>query len=380
MTGRTVEEAVEAACTSLDLNRDEISYEVLEMPQKRLFGSVPAKVRVYANTDNFTMDDILSPGAKENTRDETNREIVETALEVDSIIQEKNLEVVPEKKQEVKPEVKPKAKVNPEIKQENIKQPETPKAKQVEVTKEMPAEINVESLPVQPQAEEKELAFEDMPVAAQAAFTYLTDVAGKMNLNNLIFKAVEDEGGVKFIANGDDAALLIGRRGETMEALQYLCLLVGNRSGGDYCRISFDVANYKSKREQSLQSQAKRVAEKVLKSRRNQTLESMSAYERRIIHGTIQDIKGVSSESIGNEPNRRVVVFIDGDRGRGSSRGGFKGRGGSSYGDKNDRSGRNDRNRGDRKPQKPATVVKQKTEPKERDGELEKNLYGKIDI
>ena len=356
MTGKTVEEAVDAACASLELTRDEVSYEVLEVPQKRLFGSSLAKVRVYAEKDNFTIDDILSPKIEVKTKEVSSKKVFEKPIETISIkteeIQEEKTEVVTEQ---------PVVLEEPEI-------PEKTEEPVVEVTA-VVEEIILEQDEVLEQKQDEEPI--DMPESAQAAFSYLKDIASKMNLHKLEFNVVKVEGGVKFTVDGDDAATLIGRHGETMEALQYLCLLVGNRVGGEYCKISLDVADYRSRREQSLQSQARRVAEKVRETRRSQTLDSMSAYERRIIHSTIQNIKGVQSESIGNDPNRRVVVFVEGDRMRSSnSRGGYKGRNSNSH---------NNRGRYDDQPKPPSTPTKNE-ETKKQNEELGKNLYGKIDF
>ena len=354
MTGKTVDEAVEAACASLELLRDEVSVEVLEMPQKRLFGNTLAKVRVYTNEDSFTMNDLLLPKDEEQLKVAVAENLPNEAIP--STEEQKILEV----KEEV-----------------IIKQDDLPEEKEVEVTKQSNqpeqqiAEQEIEKAPQQiEENEERELTFDELPISAQAAYSYLIDVAEKMKLRNLTFKIVEAAGGVKFLADGDDAALLIGRRGETMDALQYLCLLVGNRAGGEYCKISLDVANYRGRREQALKGQAKRIADKVLKTRRSQTLDSMSPYERRIIHSTIQSIKGVQSESIGNDPNRRVVVFVEGDRPRPGNRG-YRGRSSG---------GQSDRPRRDYQQHKPVTAERKKPEPREQDAVLEKNLYGKIDI
>ena len=352
MTGKTVDEAVEAACASLELLRDEVNVEILEMPQKRLFGVSLAKVRVYANSDNFSMNDLLSPKENKQTEEISSKQS-ETPIEKDI---EKETEEDQKKKSEVVLQ-----KSNDDLKERESENEVAHIPQTTEIKTEKPVDI---------QQEEKDLAFESMPISAQAAFSYLIDVTSKMNLQNISFKAVEVEGGVKFMADGDDAALLIGRRGETMEALQYLCLLVGNRVGGEYCKISLDVANYRIRREQSLESQAKRVADKVLKTRRSQTLDSMSSYERRIIHSTIQTIKGVQSESIGSDPNRRVVIYIEGDRSRSYQRGGYRGRDGNSSGS---------RNRPNNQKRTVDTQKKQE-QPKEQNELLEKNLYGKIDI
>ncbi|MEG0804011.1 MAG: R3H domain-containing nucleic acid-binding protein, partial [Pygmaiobacter sp.] len=107
---------------------------------------------------------------------------------------------------------------------------------------------------------------------------------------------------------GEKVGALIGRRGETMEALSYLAGLVANRTGGDYEKIGLDVAGYRSKREQDLALLAKRIGSRVQKTGRSQMLEPMNPYERRIIHSVIGEMENLSSESTGEGANRRVVV------------------------------------------------------------------------
>ena len=107
---------------------------------------------------------------------------------------------------------------------------------------------------------------------------------------------------------GDDLGFVIGRRGETIDAIQYLTSLAGNRLDGDYMRITIDSGNFREKREKTLESLAKRLARNVVRSGRSVTLEPMNPYERRIIHATVSTIEGATSSSIGEEPNRRVVI------------------------------------------------------------------------
>lgn len=108
--------------------------------------------------------------------------------------------------------------------------------------------------------------------------------------------------------SGEHTGILIGRRGETLDALQYLLSLVVNRYAENYTRVVLDVSDYRSKREETLQRLANRVAEKVIRTRRSMTLEPMNPYERRIIHATLQNHKYVDTQSIGEEPNRKVVI------------------------------------------------------------------------
>ena len=125
-------------------------------------------------------------------------------------------------------------------------------------------------------------------------------------------KIEEEEGRVNVMLEGDDMGIIIGRRGETLDAIQQLTNYSINRgSEKNRVRVQVDAENYREKREQSLERLAEKVAGKVTKYRRNVTLEPMNAYERHVIHTALQDTPGVTTFSIGTEPNRRVVVSYD---------------------------------------------------------------------
>ena len=117
-----------------------------------------------------------------------------------------------------------------------------------------------------------------------------------------------EDGLINIRLTGDDVGIIIGRRGETLDALQYLLSLVINRYTLDYTRVILDVADYRKKRAETLQRLAKRVAEKVSRTRRNITLEAMNPYERRIIHSSLQEFPNINTQSVGEEPNRKVVI------------------------------------------------------------------------
>ena len=123
-----------------------------------------------------------------------------------------------------------------------------------------------------------------------------------------------EKGRYKVILEGQDLRTLIGRRGETLDAIQQLTSYAVNRSGGGRVRVQLDAEGYRKKREQSLQHLAHKVAAKVVKYRRNFTLEPMNAYERHVIHTALQDVPGVTTYSTGTEPGRRVVVAYDKDK------------------------------------------------------------------
>lgn len=146
--------------------------------------------------------------------------------------------------------------------------------------------------------------------AQSRAKEFLENVFEKMNLKVTIH-FLEKESSLKIILEGDDMGILIGRRGETLDSIQYLTSLVVNRGDHEYIRVSMDTENYRKKREETLIRLAKRLADRVLKYRRSITLEPMNPYERRIIHSTLQNNKMVTTYSVGDEPNRKVVIAIN---------------------------------------------------------------------
>lgn len=151
---------------------------------------------------------------------------------------------------------------------------------------------------------------------ADAALQFIRQVAENMGLDQLTYSTVEGTNeDIVLKVNGEDAGLLIGHHGETLDALQYLCNLAANRRvDGEkraYTRITLDVEDYREKREEALRALARRKAEKVLREKRSVMLEPMNPYERRIIHSAVQEIPGVTTNSIGVENNRRVVIFLE---------------------------------------------------------------------
>ena len=191
--------------------------------------------------------------------------------------------------------------------------------------------------------------FEEDPFAKAKA--YVLTILKNLGVNDAEISVEADEEDVRISINcGDDYGSVIGRRGETLDAIQYLTRLVINRGTEDYRRVSINVGNYREKRENTLRSLARKNAAKVRKYGRNVVLEPMNPYERRIIHTTLQDIEGVTSHSVGSDGDRKVVITREegvkpthgggstkGGRGgynKGGNRGGYRG-GKSSY-NKND--------------------------------------------
>ena len=222
---------------------------------------------------------------------------------------------------------------------------------------------------------------------AQAAADYLQDLLQKMGLENVeisIHEEKNEEGtqnGALLTLSGDDIGFVIGHRGKTLDALQYLAGLVANHVDEGYYRITLDIGNYREKRKETLEALGKKIALKAVKIGRNYPLEPMNPYERRIIHTAVQEVEGAKSWSEGEDIARHVVIGpVDGERPQ--RRGGYNNRGPrrsggrSGYNNNRDRGGyRRDRN--DR-PRPTRTENEAPARPKVDSGSTA--LYGRIEV
>ena len=150
---------------------------------------------------------------------------------------------------------------------------------------------------------------------ADIAVEFIRKIVKDMELDLTVGKKAGTNDDTVITVDGEGAGLLIGHHGETLDALQYLANLAANKKvkgeKRDYVKISLDVEGYRAKREEALRALARRMAAKVVKGKKSVMLEPMNPYERRIIHSEVQGIEGVSTNSIGSENNRRVVMFLD---------------------------------------------------------------------
>lgn len=271
--GATTEAAIEAAKAELNAPWDaDVQIEILKTASKKilgLFGGSPAEARAYY-------------------------EVVEA--------------VKPEPKKEVKPQPQQK-KQAPKKQEKPVEQKKPEKKEEVK-----PAEKK-------PEAPAKEKTVGEASVKAE---NYIRSILEGMGVSEIDIKASEDDEGVEVQLNcGNDYGYIIGRRGETLDAIQYLTRLVINKGSDGYKRVSINAGNYREKREETLRELAKKQASRVKKYGRNVTLDPMNPYERRIIHTTVQEIEGVDSHSIGSESDRRVVITLaEGFKATNPSRGG----------------------------------------------------------
>ena len=253
------------------------------------------------------------------------KEIVTTGKTIEEAVAKACSELgVPEEKCSVEVIEKPKRSLFGKIKVEA----------KVRVTVKEMLKVEVPAAPAaaaQPQTSEKaaETAPVEEPVSKTAnsaqklaaASTYLKDVLAHMGLDQVQIKEDANDDGAVLTLEGENLGILIGRHGETLDALQYLTSLVCNRVEGSYYRVTIDCGNYREKREVALKELAKKIAGKVKRTGRSQMLEPMNPYERRIIHAVITEIDGVTSKSKGEEPNRRVVILSTNRRQGGYSNG-----------------------------------------------------------
>ena len=167
---------------------------------------------------------------------------------------------------------------------------------------------------------------------ADVAVNYLRAILGGMGLHNIDVEVREEEAGAELVLTGEDIGFIIGHRGETLDALQYLASLVANHVDESYYRITLDVGNYREKRKETLENLGKKMAARAVKTGRNAALEPMNPYERRIIHTAVQSVESAKSWSEGEDLARHVVIgpeggerFVKRDNRRGGNRNGGKG-------------------------------------------------------
>ena len=294
VTGKTEDEAVANALAQLGLDRDDVSVEILERAKKGFLGigASPAKVRVTyeaaeepkpapAPVKPAEVRKPVPPRAPERSTEKPSP--VEKAVPAAAVQEERK----PERSEKKFP--KPRSGRKPAPQQQAVEEAEAaaPAA--------APADLG------EPCNDEK----------ARQIITFLEGLLEHMGSTAKVKVYLDPEGRYKVILEGEKLGALIGRRGETLDAIQQLTNYSVNKSGEKRVRVHVDAEDYRLKREESLCRLAHKVAAKVVKYRRSVTLEPMNAYERHVIHTALQDYPGVTTYSTGTEPNRRTVVAYD---------------------------------------------------------------------
>ena len=296
-SGKTIDLAIEAALAQLGLDRDSVSVTVLQKEKAGFlgFGAQPAKVQV-----TYEAPDPVPEAPK-------------VALSSASRTKPKAAAPVKKPEQPKQPEA-PKAEP---VKEEPVKAPEMPKPEKPRQEKPRPPKQEKKpetpkepKPPKEPKAKPEPKVYEP---AKPGSTEEKIEVFLKGLLEHMDSQAVphcyQTEGNTyKVELVGDDLGYLIGRRGDTLDAIQHLANYTINRDVEGRIRINVDAESYREKREESLRRYARKKAQQVLKARRRTTLEPMNAYERHVIHAPLQDMENITTHSTGVEPNRRVVI------------------------------------------------------------------------
>ena len=257
--GKTIDEAIENGLKKIGLERDDVSIEVLETPEKGFLGigAVPAVVRL-------SYEGVAPIETKEQKEEKikAEKEAAKAAKEAEKAAKEAEKEAEKAAK-------------------------EAEKAKKAATKK----------------------GFKK----AENSTEFITEIVRLMDYEDVTVKSEQTENGISIMLEGESAGALIGHRGETLNALQYLVSLFENRESEDYSKVNFDILGYREKRKVTLEKLARRMAVTAVKTHRNIYLDAMPNYERKIIHATLQDFNGVTTYSTGSEPNRKVVIAYNGN-------------------------------------------------------------------
>ena len=315
ITGKTVKEAINAGLAQLECNSADVDIQVLEMGTPGLFGlfGKPAKVKLTVKEKTAALD----------------LEMPVFSLDQPSGKRKEKQQPKAEKKEEKKPEKKSEPKTEPaaepveaeaETEQTAEEQPKPEKKRRnrrrgdkkpaaaaenaepaAETEEVQPAPIETEPFVATPE--------EELTEETKSARAFLAGLTEKMGVPAEIAVSQSEEQ-LRMVLSGENMSILIGRRGETLDALQYLTSLNVNRGREDYLRVSLDTENYRAKREEALRKLAVRMAGRCKKSGRRVALEPMNPYERRILHSALQADPDVTTHSEGEEPYRRVIITL----------------------------------------------------------------------
>ena len=300
--GKTREEAIDNALEALNLTIDEVIVEDIEEGSKGLFGlfgSRPWTVRLTA----------------------IEKEEEASVLDTHSLFADSLEEKKPAPKKQ--PEEKKARRESGSLRKRSRKKPKPPKSRKEGKAAEQPAEKKpaekkpAEKKPARKPKQETEkqpvtpAEQADRETAAGIAQDFLQELTKLMGVEVSVHVNTDEEGNVRVNMEGDSQGILIGRRGETLDALQYLTSLKVNKGKSDYTRVTLDTEGYRARREEALVRLANRMANRAVKTGRRVSIEPMNPYERRILHSALQGNPDVTTHSEGEEPNRHVVITVN---------------------------------------------------------------------
>ena len=292
-SGKTIDLAIESALAQLGLDRDSVSVMVLQQAKNGFlgFGAQPAKVQVtYEAPDPAPEAPKVALSSASRSKPKAKPAAPKAEPKAEAPKAEKKAE--------------PKVEAPKEVKKEEPKAPKAPKAPKENKAPKAPKEAKVEKAPVQT----REYAPAEPGSVEEKIEVFLKGLLEHMGSQAVPHAWKENDNTYMVELVGEDLGYLIGRRGDTLDALQHLANYTINRGIEGHIRINVDAEAYRQKREYSLRRYAIKKAQQVLKAHRRTTLEPMNAYERHVIHATLQDMDRITTYSVGTEPNRRVVI------------------------------------------------------------------------
>ena len=321
MTGKTVEDAVKAGLRELGCDSSDVTIDVLHMGSPGLFGMFGklAKVRLTVKEEDpaldFDLSDIslsLSKPGKSAPKAKAERKEPKPEPKPAPKAEEPKAEEIKAEPVKTEKPAAPAAEEKTEAAEKPVRAEKPAKKAEKPAKKEEKAEK-----PAKKQAEKQAEPFEPtdpetLGEAGKLAYDFLKNVTEKMGVSVAI-RVTEEEDHLSVSMMGDTLGILIGRRGDTLDALQYLTSLQVNKHRDGYMRVSLDTENYRQKREEALTKLAMRMAARARKTGRKVTLEPMNPYERRVLHSALQGNPYVTTHSEGEEPYRRVVITLKQD-------------------------------------------------------------------
>ncbi len=364
-TGRDVNAAIDNGCRELGINREEdiFDFEIIAREKKGFLGlkTYPAKVRVFRELPDPkpVREEKPKPAPQREQKPRPPRE------EAPAPVQPKEPPREPKEK-EPRRESRPPREKKP-------REPRPPKEQN-------PAPEKPEREPQEPRPPKVEVEPTDnVRARVERSAAYVERILRIMGIEDVKVTPKYYEDNVCLQLTGTGLGVIIGRRGETLDSIQYLSSLVANRGEGDYIRINIDSGNYREKRERTLEALARKLANTAVRTGKSTTLEPMNPYERRVIHGAVSRVKGATSSSIGVDPNRRVVISaVDAPPPRRQNEGGRSGggRGPRKEGGRGPRrEDRRDGGRGPRPPRASGSEAPRAPRPKLDDGPAPERVY-----
>ncbi len=367
-TAKTVEEAKKLASAKFGKNVNDIDFQVIEEPKKGFMGIGAKDAKVKATyVEAVPVAETVPEKSAETTEPkqkitEEKTEIPAEATEVTEATAEKTEDVV---------EV-------PETLDE------TESAPDVAVSAEEPKNASDKTV-AEKNDDENDYSLENFTLIeddalinpkVKLALDYITSILRAMDINPE-FSVYQNETGSVINIESTSNGTIIGRRGETLDSIQYLCSIIANKGDKDYFRITIDCLGYRKKRRETLEQLAVKVSKSVLRTGRSQPLEPMNPYERRVIHSAVSSIEGVSSHSVGEEPYRKIIISSDNPSPKNNGR-----RRDRRNGHRNDRRNNRSRNHDNferKKVDLSTSFEKDYKRPKPEDT-IEGGLYGKIEL